>query len=343
MNLHHVLHLQRKPGFMLLLLLIVALLATACGATNTPSGSGNEPQNAAIEPAPVDEKTRTVVDDLDREVEVPVSPERIVAGEFAPELLTLGIKPIASGDNGFKVIYTLDEMEGVDRIGDPPNPEKILELDPDLIVAPTVFLEIYPEQMEQIARIAPVYYLSFDQDPIHGIFVKLAELVDKSEEAKAWIADYEQEAEAGRERLAAAIGDETVSIFRVEKGRLRIYLNRNFAGYMLRSSLQLPAPDAVAAEIEQNPNSSAVQISMEKLPEYAGDHLFIIVRGEGDDLQAFEEIKESGLWNSLDAVKNGKLHFLETDKYYGSDIVTIRETMKEAVEMLAPTNADEGK
>lgn len=341
MNLHHVFHLQRKSRYTLLVLLILVLLATACGSANTPSDGGNEPQNSAT--APVEAETRTVMDDLDREVEVPVAPERIVAGEFAPELLTLGIKPIASGDNGFKVIYTLDEMEGVDRIGDPPNPEKILELDPDLVVAPTVFLEIYPEQMEQIALIAPVYYLSFDQDPIHGIFVKLAELVGKSEEAKAWIAEYEQEADAGRERLAAAIGDETVSIFRVEKGRLRIYLNRNFAGYMLRSSLQLPAPDAVTAEIEQNPNSSAVQISMEKLPEFAGDHLFIIVRGEGDDLQAFEEIKESGLWNSLDAVKNGNLHFLETDKYYGSDIVTIRETMKEAVEMLAPASANEGK
>ncbi|WP_018752897.1 ABC transporter substrate-binding protein [Paenibacillus sanguinis] len=339
MNLHHDLQLQRKPGYTLLvLLLILALLATGCGLANT-SKNNDDPQNSISTSA----ETRTVVDDLDRKVEVPVTPSRIVAGEFAPELLTLGIKPIASGDNGFKVIYTLDQMKGVDRIGDPPNPEKILELDPDLVVAPTVFLEIYREQMEQIARIAPVYYLSFDQDPIYGIFVKLAELVGKSEEAKAWITEYEQEAEAARERLTTAIGDETVSIFRVEKGRLRIYLNRNFAGYMLRSSLQLPAPDAVTAEIEQNPNSSAVQISMEKLPEFAGDHLFIIVREEGDDRQAFEEIKESGLWNSLDAVKNGKLHFLETDKYYGSDIVTIRETMKEAVDMLAPASPEEGK
>ncbi|WP_178025433.1 ABC transporter substrate-binding protein [uncultured Paenibacillus sp.] len=323
---------QRKPGYILVLLMALAVLAAACG-------QGNEPKKSAAAPSP--SQTRKVVDDLNREVEVPLAPERIVAGEFAAELLTLGIKPIASGDNGFKVVYTLEEMEGVERIGDPPNPEKILELDPDLVVAPTVFLEIYPEQMERISKIAPVYYLSFDQDPIYGIYVKLAELVGKSDKAEAWIADYEREAELARERLSAAIGKETVSIFRVERGRMRIYLNRNFAGYMLHSSLKLPAPEAVAAEIEKNPNSSAVQISMEKLPEYAGDHLFIIVRGEGDDKQAFEEIRESGLWSSLDAVKKGHIHFLDTDKYYGSDIVTILETMKEAVDMLAP--ADFGK
>lgn len=324
-------NLQRKSGYILVLLLVLAMLAAACG-------QANEPKESAEAPSP----TRTVVDDLNREVEVPLAPERIVAGEFAAELLTLGIKPIASGDNGFKVVYTLDEMEGVERIGDPPNPEKILELAPDLVVAPTVFQEIYPEQMEQISSLAPVFYLSFDQDPIYGIYVKLAELVGKSDKAEAWIADYEREVELARERLSAAIGEETVSIFRVERGRLRIYLNRNFAGYMLHSSLKLPAPEAVAQEIEKNPNSSAVQISMEKLPEYAGDHLFLIVRGEGDDKQAFEEIRESGLWSSLEAVKKGNIHFLDTDKYYGSDIVTIRETMKEAVDMLAPAGSGEG-
>ncbi|WNS44362.1 ABC transporter substrate-binding protein [Paenibacillus sp. MMS20-IR301] len=318
------------------MLLGLALVTSACGG-NKPKESANQPPQTNPQQelkAEVQVQTKIVVDDLNREMEIPLTPQRIVAGEFAAELLRLGIKPVASGDNGFKVIYTLDEMEGVEQIGDPPNPEKILELNPDLVVAPTIFQEIYPEQMEQITQIAPVFYLSFDQDPIYGIFTKLGKLVGQTEKAEAWIAGYEQEAELAREQLKSVIGDETVSIFRVEKGRLRIYLNRNFAGYMLRTSLQLPAPKAVAAEIEKNPNSSAVEISLEKLPEYAGDHLFVIVREEGDDRKAFEEIEKSGLWNSLEAVKNGKVHFLETNKYYGSDIVTIQETMKEAVELL---------
>ncbi|WP_261800033.1 ABC transporter substrate-binding protein [Paenibacillus sp. PAMC21692] len=334
---------KRRGLGVLFMLTAVLLLLAACGSEN--SGNGNEAAtqaptaSAQPEPTAIAEalpETKKVTDDLGREVEVPVQPSAIVAGEFASELLALGIKPVGSGDNGFKIVYTQAEMEGVERIGDPPNPETVTLLAPDLVIAPTVFLEIYPEQMEQIGKIAPIFYISFEQDPIYDIFAKIAELVGKTEEAKKWIQEYEAEASAARDKLQSSIGDETVTIFRVEKGRLRIYLNRNFGGYMLRSGLQAKAPEAVAAEIEGNIFASAKEISLELLPEYAGDHIFLIVREEGDDKSAFEEIEKSGLWSNLDAVKNGNVHRLETDKYYGSDIVTIRETMKEALGMLAP-------
>jgi len=279
-------------------------------------------------------ETKKVTDDLGREVEVPVAPKRVIAGEFASELLAVGIKPIGAGDNSFKIVYTVDDMAGVEKIGDPPNAEKILELQPDLFVAPTVFLEIYKEQMEQLEKFVPVYYISFDQDPIYDIFTKVASLVGRDQEAKTWITSYEQEAEQARQQLKTAVGEETVSIFRVEKGRLRIYLNRNFAGYMLRTGLQAKAPEAVAAELEKNPFGSAFEISLEKLPEYAGDHLLLIVRDEGDDKIAFDEMEKLDLWKNLPAVKSGRVHRLDTAKYYGSDIATIRETMKETLSML---------
>jgi iron complex transport system substrate-binding protein len=193
--------------------------------------------------------------------------------------------------------------------------------------------------MDQISKIAPVYYLSFDQDPIYGIFTKLASLVNKEPEADAWIKGYEEEADSARTQLKQSLGNETVSVFRVEKGRLRIYLNRNFGGYMLHSGLQANAPEAVTAEIAKNPFSSAIEISLEKLHEYAADHMLLIVRNEGDDKAAMEEIEKLSLWKSLPAVKNGRVHKLETEKYYGSDIVTIRETMKETVTMLVSENA----
>lgn len=347
---------SRRPAILAVAVAVLLLLLLAACSGNEPTAPAPEEaqgsgQANVQEGAQEDEKgnvgeeepndtpeaplTKLVTDDLGREIEVPASPERVIAGEFASELLAVGVKPIAAGDNSFKIVYTVEEMKGVETIGDPPNVEKIVELQPDLVVAPTVFQEIYPEQMDQIGKLAPVYYISFDQDPIYGIFKKVAALVGKEQEADAWIQGYEQEAEAAREQVKTALGDETVSIFRVEKGRLRIYLNRNFAGYMLHSGLQANAPALVAAEIEKNPFGSATEISLELLPEYAGDHLFLIVRDEGDDQGAFAEIEQLDLWKNLPAVKNGRVHKIETDKYYGSDIATIRETMKEAAAMLA--------
>ncbi|MBW7455417.1 ABC transporter substrate-binding protein [Paenibacillus sepulcri] len=331
---------------------MLIVLLTACGSdkpkpSESPQSQGTDDAGASKQESPPaapaekeEPETRIVKDDLGREVEIPVSPKRIIASEFSSELMAVGVKPVGAGHNDFKVVFTQSQMEGVEPIGDPPNVEKILELAPDLIIAPTIFPEIYPEAIEQLSKIAPIFYISFDQDPIFDIFPKVADLVGKSQEAKAWIESYEKEAQTAREQVHAAIGDETVSVFRIEKGRLRIYLNRNFAGYMLHSGLQVKSPEAVLAEIEKNKNGSAVEISLEKLPEFAADHMFIIVRTEGDDQGAFKEIEQSALWKSLPAVKNKQLYFIDTDKYYGSDITTIRETMKEAAGMLTKGQAD---
>ncbi|RXZ83023.1 hypothetical protein EBB07_08580 [Paenibacillaceae bacterium] len=330
--------------------LLIIILLSGCGATATHETTGSTKsseetvssgasQSASSEtPASTDSETRVFTDDLGREVEIPVAPQRVVISDFAAEMLAVGGTPIGAGHNEFKNVFIADKLEQTENIGDPPNVEKLLELAPDLIVASTVFHEIYPEVMEQLEKVAPILFISFDQDPIYDTFPKIADVLGRQKEAKQWIAEYEQEAEQARAQVKAALGADTVSIFRIEKGRLRIYLNRNFAGYMLYRGLQVNPPKEVASEIAKQPFGSAIQISLEKLPEYATDHMFIIVRNEGDDQAEFEQIKKSALWKSLPAVQEGNVYQLETDKYYGADIITIRETLKEALVILTSDN-----
>jgi iron complex transport system substrate-binding protein len=319
--------------------IMLAVLLASCGTEPTTGihNAGNkETASANSSVGAAKPQMRTFTDDLGRKVEIPVSPKRVIVNDFSAEMMAVGVKPIAAGNNDFKITFIKNELAvGVDSIGDPPNAEKILQLSPDLIVMSTISHDIYPNVVEQLEKVAPVVYFSFEQDPIYETFPKIADAVGKPQEAKKWIEDYELDMKRSREKVKAAIGDETVSVFRIEKGRLRVYLNRNFAGYMVRTSLQTKAPAAVAAEIAKNKYGSAVEISLEKLPEYAADHMFIIVRGQGDDQAAFKEIENSAIWNSLPAVRNGNLYFIDTDTYYGVDILTIRETMKEAADMLA--------
>lgn len=44
--------------------------------------------------------------------------------------------------------------------------------------------------------------------------------------------------------------------------------------------------------------------------------------------------KTEFLWQNLPAAQNDNLYFLETDRYYGVDVILIRETMKETAAML---------
>lgn len=316
--------LFRRTCFASLVILIGLGLLTACVGQAAKTA---DPNNDPIE-------TRIFVDDLDREVEIPLAPERIVVLDFSAELLELGITPVGMGHNDFKNVFTRHLTEGIEDIGDPPNAEKTLDLAPDLIIFSTVIEQIYPELITQLEKVAPIVYFSFDQDPIYDTFVKIADLVGKTDTAQQWIAEYEQEVEEARALASAVIDGETFSILRIEKSRIRVYLNRNFGGYMLYTALEAEPPLQIADEIKQNPYGSAVEISLEKLPEYTADHLFVIVRSEGDDQAEFEEIQKSALWNGLPAVQNGQVYYWETEKYYGVDIVTIRETLKETVERL---------
>jgi len=324
------------------------LFASVTGCSQSPSASSSSPSEtasssaspssspsaSAAESAPSAPETRLFTDGLGREVEIPVQPQRVVVSEFSSEALTVGVKPIGLGPNDLKNAFTQNQLTGIDDVGDPPNAEKILDLKPDLIIFSQYMPEIYPDAMAQIEKIAPVVYINFE-DPIYDVLPTVADVLGKADAAKEWIQAYEAERAAAREQVKEAIGDKTVSIFRIQKGRLRIYLSTNFGGYALRSALEAKAPAAVQEEIAKAKWANAVEISLEKLPEYAGDIMLLIVSEDSGDQEEYKAIRDSALWQSLPAVKNGDVHLLDTLKYYNSDIVTVRETMKEMANMLA--------
>lgn len=306
----------------------------AAGGDAADSGTDNAGDGTASGDEAAATDTRLFVDGLGREVRIPVSPERVIVSEFSAEALTAGVTPLAVGPNDLKNAFTSEQLAGIPDIGDPPNPELILSLEPDLLLFSQYMPDIYPQQMEQIEKIAPVVYIRFE-DPIYDVLPTVADALGKPDAVRPWIDEYEAERRQAMEQVRQAIGDETVSIFRIEKGRLRIYLSTNFGGYAVRSALQANAPDAVKAEIGQAPWSNAVQISLEKLPEYAGDHLLLIVSDTDEDQQEYKDIQSSSLWQSLPAVRNGNVHLLGTPKYYNADNITVRETMKEIANMLS--------
>ncbi len=323
-------------------LVALLLVTSVIGCSQTPSASSSETaspsaspssSSSAAESAPSAPETRVFTDGLGREVEIPVHPQRVVVSEFSSQALTVGVKPIGLGPNDLKNAFTQAQLTDIDDVGDPPNAEKILDLKPDLIIFSQYMPEIYPDAMAQIEKIAPVVYIAFE-DPIYDVLTTVADALGKTEEAAEWIKGYEAERDQVREEVQEALGEQTVSIFRIQKGRLRIYLSTNFGGYALRSALGAKAPEAVQEEIAKAKWANAVEISLEKLPEYAGDKMLVIVAGEGDDQDEYQAIKDTALWKSLPAVKNGDVYFLDTLKYYNSDNVTVRETMKEMAALL---------
>ncbi len=66
-----------------------------------------------------------------------------------------------------------------------------------------------------------------------------------------------------------------------------------------------------------------------------GDHLFVLLSADKEAQKAFDELKqEPPLWNSLPAVKNNKVHFIE-DKWNYDDMTTSSMLLEEFPNMLS--------
>ncbi|MFS0724897.1 ABC transporter substrate-binding protein [Paenibacillus sp. 1P07SE] len=322
--------------------LLLLLLLSACGGTNdgadiaddanqTEQGAASSTDTTHAEPASteIDSQegaTRTYTH-VSGESEIPARPERIVSDWYYGELVALGVKPIGLTS------YVLNnhpfiEPEGTEDIGATPNLEKVLELQPDLIL-----LYGTNENYEQFDKIAPTVGLELYPDPLNAMRV-FGDLLGREQEAEDWISRFEEKTEAAKSRLADRIGtDETFTIFTVWRKELRVYGDINMGGYILYKALGLHPQERVLSDIiEGNAVNAGTAISMEELPSFAGDHI-ILTTFDGDELTA--ELKESGIWQGLEAVQNGKVYEVDFDLLYNEDPVAMERQLDILTELLA--------
>lgn len=122
-----------KPKLASLILLSCMLLLGACGMSS--SGTSPTVDSASPQPSPSSLPTATeqaqtkIVSTVNGDVEVPLHPKRIVAGEYLGSLIALGITPIGTSDHHIKNPYFQEYLSDVENIGDGnENVEKICRL-----------------------------------------------------------------------------------------------------------------------------------------------------------------------------------------------------------------------
>ncbi len=64
-----------------------------------------------------------------------------------------------------------------------------------------------------------------------------------------------------------------------------------------------------------------------------GNSFFVLLYADKEAQNAFEKLKQEPLWNSLPAVKNNKVHFIE-DKWNYDDMTTSNMLLGEFSNML---------
>lgn len=331
-----------KPKLLFYTLFIITLLSLAlvgCSEQETNKTDSetkqSEKEAKSSESKEMNTSTRIYKDVTGREVEIPVNPQRVVTTQYLDAMLALGVKPIGAPTHVLDNNYLGELQAGVEDLGSPFSIEKVLEMAPDLIISAD------PEEVEQLSKIAPTIVIPWMYGDVFTQFKEVANVLGKEKEADEWIARLDDKAAEGREKIAGKIGkDQVVSIFMTyEKDTLRLYGARNI-GHVLYRSLQLTPPSFIQEKLAKDPDFEEFvyeDISMEKLPDYAGDKIIMLTYGEETQQKdsMLSQIEESSLWKSIDAVKNNDVYYIGDDPWFTYAPIAIEKSLDEAIKLLS--------
>ncbi|WP_127544271.1 AraC family transcriptional regulator [Paenibacillus amylolyticus] len=299
------------------MMLCLTLLLTACSSP-APSASGTQTEtnatttqsgNQATEAgkSTAQPETRTV-STMRGDVVIPANPQRVASDQYMGYLLKLGIVPVGVRtfmlNEGWieKSGIATDVIAGIEDLGGefPMNLEKLVSLEPDLIIGSI------DKNIEDYEKIATTVFLPYwEGDKTSGPLEKLrriAGVFGKEKEAEQWITTYEENIEETKKQIDGVIKEgETVSIIQI--GYKALYVlgaeGGNYGSSTIYEMLKLP-PTQQALEMKDGFET----ISLEVLPEYMGDHIFLYGSGSEDA----KEILNSEVWKRLPAVQKGQVY-----------------------------------
>jgi iron complex transport system substrate-binding protein len=238
---------------------------------------------------------------------VPNNPQRIVMLGGLEDVLSLGIKPIGSDGVDQYEFYLKEKVNGIEDVGgnDAPSIEKILALKPDLILAEEYITADYTI----LSNIAPTVLIPFEHSgQWKDVFMRYAEALNKTAEAKKVMDDYYARLEEFKQQMGTRAAETEVSIVRVYPTHVNLYLKDSFCGTVVADA-GLTASEAKVLL----GNSIQHTISREKLQDADGDVIFLWTYGHENDIarQAQtekEKLKADPLWSTLTAVQQERVY-----------------------------------
>lgn len=330
--------LRSKLPVGITILLCLTLLLSACSSpTNSNRGTGTNLPRSKTESNTnnsgnaVNKNTTTssemvTYSAVNGEVLIPKNPQRIVmvAGAFTGHLLALGIKPVGTGEESF-TNYTEGKLDDVVNIGNDVSYEKILSLEPDLIV---VWNDA--KTVEELSKIAPTVAVEYGV-PMREQLLEFGKMTGRDEQAKAWIANWDAKIAKYKPLVQQAVGDRTVSIFDSTSAK-EFYAYGSFGrgGDIVYGEFGLKATPLIQKEAIDSGQGWA-KLSLELLPKYAGD--YIIISGwTGDDNAA--PIFQGKLWDNLPAVQNHRVYYENSRGFVFSDPISLEAQLQFVVDSL---------
>lgn len=246
--------------------------------------------------------TRQILDANGQSQAVPDDPKRIVVlSELdLDSALTLGVQPVGTVNGRGQATlprYLLDKAgKEIAVVGDLDNPnlEKLIDLEPDLILAG----QTKPELLALLKEIAPTVVTGNWGEPWKLVFQRSALVMNKEAEGKAFLAQYDARLQEARTRLAKHQGEQ-ISIVRWNpKGPSYMHGGTFASSVVQEMGLARPAHQIG----DKSPHSPA--LSLESLNLLDGDWLVIgTLSTSGDAVDAMKQAEQTPAFQQLSAIK----------------------------------------
>lgn len=302
------------------IMLLFVLLVSACGsqAADHRGNSGGAGQNtdAASENKGAPDgnnKAGTITYQSENgPIEVPANPQRvIVLSSYAGNVMALNVNLVGVDSWSKMNPRFADQLKDVEEVSDE-SLEKIIELDPDLIIGLSNI-----NNVNKLQEIVPTVTFTYGKVDYLTQHLEIGKLLNKEKEAQAWVDDFKQRAQQAGEDIKAKIGaDATVSV--IENFDKQIYVfgdNWGRGTEILYQEMKLAMPEKVK---EMALKDGYYALSLEVLPEYAGDYLIVSKNPDTDN-----SFMETDTYKNMPAVRNKHVFEANAKEFYFNDPVTL--------------------
>ena len=293
-----------KKRFVLFILLLVLL--TGC---NNDSKASEAKNNAST----TENTSETITYESENgPIEVPADPQRVVVlSSFAGNVMALDVNLVGVDSWAKMNPQWKDELSDVEEVTDE-SLEKIIELEPDLIIGLSNI-----NNLDKLNEIAPTVTFTYGKVDYLTQHLEIGKLLNKEEEASAWVTDFKKRAKESGDEIRAEIGeDTTVSVIESYDKQLYVYGDSWGRGTeILYQEMDLKMPEKVEDAAQK---AGYYALSAEVLPEFAGDYMIFSKFNEMDN-----SFTETETFKNIPAVANDRVFTVNGYEFYFNDPLTL--------------------
>ncbi len=282
-----------------LILIVVCLMILASCANS--SGSDDNKTNENTKMVTYTSKSGDVL--------IPENPQKIVADYYVGELLKLNAN-VVGANLTYKSSAWSDKIADIKDIGD--SIESVYALEPDLIITMNEGL------VEQYSEIAPTICIPYGTYNPEELILELSKITNTKDIANEWIEDFNNSILELKDLVKI---DETYSIVDTVGQDWYLYgENYGRGGYILYNKLGLNGTEKGETDYIHN-KESYLLLSIEAMPEYIDDNLFIMNEDGTDSgsIDTFKRYSENDVFKSLGAYKNNNISYFKSEDFWYTD------------------------